>query len=352
MSASNTTAPAFFRVALLFLVAAAGLSCGRAENNRPSTTTRGLVLTRRRHGPRDGPEAETPKSPARLPNVKDNGVLMSAAEQALVMDSLGSEKTMLEYGTGGSTKYYSRFVRHYYTIEHNQRFFEMMKPDLDALPNVVAHLEPVEKGYNGWTGGMNAGNYEQFHNYVHAIDKLGVKHFDVVLVDGRARVACTVNALKYLHEDSVVLIHDFRGRSRGRRYNQVLHFYDKIDLADTIIRLRPKPEMLRVAHYVNLQQLYALAEWTNKPEPTVSRQYYLAGLTVDDLTSHLGRRFSRQYIQVLLFYDEVERADSIVKLKPKPEMLQIARYVDIAHLYAWQVKGSPHGIDLKKWNEL
>mmetsp|Transcript_19997 Transcript_19997/g.55562 ORF Transcript_19997/g.55562 Transcript_19997/m.55562 type:complete len:274 (+) Transcript_19997:169-990(+) len=259
---------------LLFLLLAA--------SDQASTTG---LFGKRRHPHEDGP-ASLARS-RHLPNVQENGVLMTPREQALVMGSLGSEKTMLEYGTGGSTKYYSRFVRQYYTIEHNQRFFEMMKPDLDALPNVVAHLEPVEKGYNGWTGGMNAGNYEQFHNYVHAIDKLGVKHFDVVLVDGRARVACAVNALKYLHKDSVVLLHDFYGGEPG----------------------------------------------------VVGGNY-------------LGRRFSRQYIQVLLFYDEVERADSIVKLKPKPEMLQIARYVDIAHLYAWQVKGSPHGIDLKKWNEL
>eukprot|EP00192_Tetraselmis_astigmatica_P015246 CAMPEP_0117681952 /NCGR_PEP_ID=MMETSP0804-20121206/19322_1 /TAXON_ID=1074897 /ORGANISM="Tetraselmis astigmatica, Strain CCMP880" /LENGTH=176 /DNA_ID=CAMNT_0005491875 /DNA_START=106 /DNA_END=633 /DNA_ORIENTATION=+ len=162
---------------LLFLLLAA--------SDQASTTG---LFGKRRHPHEDGP-ASLARS-RHLPNVQENGVLMTPREQALVMGSLGSEKTMLEYGTGGSTKYYSRFVRQYYTIEHNQLFFEKMKPDLDALPNVVAHLEPVEKGYNGWTGGMNAGNYEQFHNYVHAIDKLGVKHFDVVLVDGRARVAC------------------------------------------------------------------------------------------------------------------------------------------------------------------
>jgi len=58
----------------------------------------------------------------------------------------------------------------------------------------------------------NIKRYWQFRDYVDHIHKLGVKKFDVVLVDGRARGWCATNCLDYLDETGIVFIDDFNNR--------------------------------------------------------------------------------------------------------------------------------------------
>jgi len=42
-----------------------------------------------------------------------------------------------------------------------------------------------------------------------SFNETGVSMFDVALVDGRFRVQCAIKLLPYLHDDSVLLMHDF-----------------------------------------------------------------------------------------------------------------------------------------------
>ena len=45
--------------------------------------------------------------------------------------------------------------------------------------------------------------------YIDYVDKLNVKLFDVVLIDGRARTDCAYKVLNYIDKGSIVFIHDF-----------------------------------------------------------------------------------------------------------------------------------------------
>ena len=62
------------------------------------------------------------------------------------------------------------------------------------------------------------------------------------MIDGRGRQYCAEFILPYLHEESVVFIHDFY--NRPDRYNVVLQWYDIIDGIDnteqTIVALKAK----------------------------------------------------------------------------------------------------------------
>lgn len=76
------------------------------------------------------------------------------------------------------------------------------------------------------------GTYLEFKDYVDAVEKLGEETFDFVLVDGRARIAAAVKVLSYLHNDSVVVLHDanriFEDRLRQDRYEEVWDYYDSV----------------------------------------------------------------------------------------------------------------------------
>jgi pantothenate kinase-related protein Tda10 len=89
-----------------------------------------------------------------------------------------------------------------------------------------------------------------YSNYVEAIDRFGTKlnnytstikqpSIDVVLVDGRARVACAIKALWSIDDASVVLLHDYA--SRVYAYATVMKYYDVIHQVDSMVVLARKP---------------------------------------------------------------------------------------------------------------
>jgi hypothetical protein len=63
--------------------------------------------------------------------------------------------------------------------------------------------------------------------------------FDLILIDGRFRVACALNALLQAKSDVRVLVHDFTIRPQ---YQPLLQFFTLEFSADTMVLLRPKQD--------------------------------------------------------------------------------------------------------------
>ena len=63
---------------------------------------------------------------------------------------------------------------------------------------------------------------EQFKDFVNEVHNFGVEHFDAALIDGRCRVECAKELLRYIDQDSVVFLHDFH----RKRYQPVLQWYE------------------------------------------------------------------------------------------------------------------------------
>lgn len=132
---------------------------------------------------------------------------------------------MLEYGSGGSTLYFSQYVQKYISIEHDINWFNKMQgykmPDSVELyycaPNNQIKL-PV------WEGSP-----ADFHDYICFIDTLPRKHYNKVLIDGRARKQCGIKVLDYISEETVVFVHDFFERAR---YCELMQYYRIIDKDD------------------------------------------------------------------------------------------------------------------------
>ena len=124
---------------------------------------------------------------------------------------------VLEWGSGGSTIQFSKLVKKYYSIEHNRAWYEKIiriKPENVSyffVPQNLARSRPTKK--------------EEFIDYINYVDKLNVKKFDVVFIDGRARAHCAKKALDYIDENSKVIIHDWM----REEYKVVLEDYDIVD---------------------------------------------------------------------------------------------------------------------------
>lgn len=113
-------------------------------------------------------------------------------------NSLEKESHVFEWGSGGSTAYFSNLVKHVTSIEYNPKWHEQVKFFLSQnhienvdlhliLPQEIKSVEPVSSNYR--TNSPDHIN-SHFADYVQVIDKFEDNFFDLVLVDGRARVDC------------------------------------------------------------------------------------------------------------------------------------------------------------------
>ena len=132
--------------------------------------------------------------------------------------NLQPEYRVFEFGGGGSTLFFCKRVAEVVTVEDNSEWFK-------TLTEMVHN-----KNYQHWTGyhvppekipGMenkdfhNPGNFKSgsksldsmsFERYARSIDIFPEHHFDVVLVDGRARPSCIQQALPHLKTGGLLVI--------------------------------------------------------------------------------------------------------------------------------------------------
>lgn len=159
---------------------------------------------------------------------------MHLREIMLILEELApGRKTMLEWGSGGSTPFFAQYAKHMVSVEHDPAWFAKVQAPEKVRrflvePNLV--VPPAES------------TYAAYKDYVDKPLSLGLK-YDVVLIDGRARLACALKVIPHLAPGGVVFIHDFWKKTRGR-YRPVLNHYKEIasvrSTTATIIKLRPK----------------------------------------------------------------------------------------------------------------
>lgn len=147
---------------------------------------------------------------------------MSQYQIDLIQSYLKPTDTMLEYGSGGSTLYFSQYVQKYISIEHDINWFDKMRgykiPDTVQLYYCAPNNQIELPCWNG--------NSSDFHDYINFVDTLPYQYYDKVLIDGRARRQCGIKILDYIDSESIVFVHDFFER---QRYHELKEYYEIVD---------------------------------------------------------------------------------------------------------------------------
>jgi len=133
----------------------------------------------------------------------------------LLCSVLHNDLSVLEWGCGGSTVYFSRFVKKWRCIEHVPGWGTKILGYLQTQPHrdrvSVVTVEPSEF-YDASipAGSNNDGTYKQFREYIEYPASLGEK-FGLIIDDGRARVDAAESALrnKLLEDNGLLIIHDW-----------------------------------------------------------------------------------------------------------------------------------------------
>jgi hypothetical protein len=124
---------------------------------------------------------------------------------------LGGGARVFEFGSGASTVWLGRRAADVYSVEHDESFAEIMRRvlvDADIIDTVhLIEAPPTISSEPQVRSGRPGEDELDFSGYVDALAQLGGK-FDVICVDGRARVACALAAVKYLTPQGILVWDD------------------------------------------------------------------------------------------------------------------------------------------------
>ena len=125
-----------------------------------------------------------------------------------ILVSFGDRVDVLEWGSGGSTVYFTKFLKEnnidytWTSIEYNLIWFNKIKESVKDDPKTNIILFDV-----GNT--QLKQRYTQMDDYISYPSKLD-KKYDLIIVDGRKRRRCLIGASKVLKPGGVVILHDAR----------------------------------------------------------------------------------------------------------------------------------------------
>jgi len=150
---------------------------------------------------------------------------MTPNQTVAILKLLKPHHIMLEWGAGGSTILFSPFVGKYYSFEHQKDWFFAIRNEL--IKNKIGHNVVLH-----YIEAIN----DNFKEYVRKMEDLKDKKFDIVLIDGRRRVHCAVQALPYINEDSYVILHD----AEREKYQSILKYYNLLAKVENLYILKKK----------------------------------------------------------------------------------------------------------------
>jgi len=129
-----------------------------------------------------------------------------------------SEMYIFEYGSGGSTFFWTSRVNRITSVEHDRSWFEKIKMELaeQKITNVDYVLsEPYgipdfeKRKFQVATDYISSDESyygKSFEAYVKTIDNFPDEHFDLIIVDGRARPSCVLHSLKKLKKGGYLVV--------------------------------------------------------------------------------------------------------------------------------------------------
>lgn len=132
---------------------------------------------------------------------------------------------VFEYGSGASTAWLARRAGEVHSVEHHEGFAEHVQTLVSqavVTDGVKVHaVVPTPATEQSTVRSQRHGHRDlDFAEYVATIDRVGGL-FDLVVVDGRARVHCFQRALEHLKPGGVIVFDNIR---RKRYWNELSRF--------------------------------------------------------------------------------------------------------------------------------
>ena len=161
--------------------------------------------------------------------------IMTKREVNCIEKYLKTSDTMIEWGAGGSTLYFSKKTKFYVSIEDSKIWYKRVLKSINKDPDLKKKVVILNIKSN--EARSFPSKRSEFIDYIEIVKKLNHK-WDKVLIDGRARVYCGKEVKSYLKKDSILFLHDFQ-RSK---YENLFEYYELIETVDTLAVLKLKDQ--------------------------------------------------------------------------------------------------------------
>ena len=128
---------------------------------------------------------------------------------------LKKNMTVFEYGSGGSTIFFSRYVKEIISTEHDPDWYRKVLKEIEkcGITNWKGYLVEPEKTVTTLGDFSNPLSYTSkdninlsFKNYVLTIEQYPDEYFDLVLIDGRARPSCLYHCLNKVKRGGCIML--------------------------------------------------------------------------------------------------------------------------------------------------
>jgi hypothetical protein len=116
---------------------------------------------------------------------------------------------VFEYGAGASTVWLAPRSGEVHSVEHDGGFVDVLRPKLAEADNVwLHHVAAAPRRPDSTAVSEHASDEAyDFRTYADTITQVGGE-FDLIIVDGRARVTCLETAMSHLAPGGIILFDD------------------------------------------------------------------------------------------------------------------------------------------------
>ena len=156
--------------------------------------------------------------------------LLAINDKQMFYKYLNNSKIYFEYGSGGST--YQASIRNniikIYSVESDKKWLNILQQKITS--NNVVHffnemnVQPNTLGYPG--PNSTQAQCINYSNYIRKLTLEQQKSIDLILIDGRFRVACCLKCFDIINTDCFIVFDDFLDRPQ---YHVVLDYYDIVE---------------------------------------------------------------------------------------------------------------------------
>jgi hypothetical protein len=142
-----------------------------------------------------------------------------------------------EFGCGGSTYIASLFpnIQSITSVDSSRKWIHIVHDQIAHKKVNMIYID-INGNDENWGKPKDKSkicNWPAYSNSIKSTNQL----YDLVLIDGRFRVACALNTLSMIHPSSIVLIHDYNDRAY---YHVIEQFYEILTKVDSMVVLKKK----------------------------------------------------------------------------------------------------------------
>jgi len=116
---------------------------------------------------------------------------------------IGVNTKILEFGSGNSTVFFSKLTDNVYSVEHDDKWYNKIKPQLNNnVKYILSKVDYISKPRKDKTF-YNCNTIEELFN-----TNIPDDYFDIIIVDGIHRVNCAYASLHKLKKGGILILDD------------------------------------------------------------------------------------------------------------------------------------------------